>query len=263
MDFSAWVTMSALLVIGFAAGFLMHRSDFCMASAFRDVFLFKSYKLLRPLVLLVILSALLFELCRLAGVLPTYPFPWFAPPVGVSIFGGLVFGLGMVLAGGCVIGVLYKMGGGSLVAFVAFTGLLVGSALYAEIHTWWMSLAEQTSFPTKAVTLPQWIGVSSIAPILAFVAVGGFCCWRWLQAGLWIDTNEAAGFIPLWLTAVGLAVLGVSAVFFMRCSHGCDDILRQGCRLGGIMAHPRSSRHLALFYSNVDRKRATDRRIDA
>ena len=231
MDFSAWVTMSALLVIGLAAGFLMHRSDFCMASAFRDVFLFKSYKLLRPLVLLVILSALLFELCRLAGVLPTYPFPWFAPPVGVSIFGGLVFGLGMVLAGGCVIGVLYKMGGGSLVAFVAFTGLLVGSALYAEIHTWWMSLAEQTSFPTKAVTLPQWIGVSSIAPILAFVAVGGFCCWRWLQAGLWIDTNEAEGFIPLWLTAVGLAVLGVSAVFLCGVPMGVTTSYAKGAAL--------------------------------
>lgn len=231
MDITVWVVMAALLVVGIAAGFLMHRSDFCMASAFRDVFLFKSYKLLRPLVLLITLSALLFELCRLTGLLPTYPFPWFSPPVGTSIFGGMVFGLGMVLAGGCVVGVLYKMGGGNLMAFVAFIGLLVGSALYAEFHPWWTSLAKQTSFSTKAVTLPQWIGVSSLTPILAFVTVGGFCCWRWRQAGLWIDTNEAEGFIPLWITAVGLAVLGVLVVFLCGVPMGVTTSYAKGAAL--------------------------------
>jgi len=231
VDFSVWVVMVALSLIGLAAGFLMHRSDFCMASAFRDVFLFKSYRLLRALVLLITLSALLFELCRLTGILPAYPFPWFSPPVGVNFFGGMVFGLGMVLAGGCVVGVLYKMGGGSLMALVAFVGLLAGSALYAEFHPWWMALAKQTSFATKAVTLPQWIGVSPIAPIIVLVAVGGFFCWRWLRAGDWIDTNEAEGFIPLWLTVVGLAVLGVLVVFLCGVPMGVTTSYAKGAAL--------------------------------
>lgn len=231
MDFSVWIVMSGLLVIGVAAGFLMHRSDFCMAGAFRDVFLFKSYKLIRPLVLLIILSALLFELFRLTGILPSYPFPWFAPPAGVNIFGGMVFGLGMVLAGGCVVGVLYKMGGGSLMAFIAFLGLIAGSALYAEIHIWWRSLAKQTSFSTQAVTIPQWIGVSSIIPILAFVAIGGFFCWRWQRAGLWVNKNEAEGFIPLWFTAIGLAVLGALAVLLCGIPMGVTTSYAKGAAL--------------------------------
>jgi len=231
MDFSVWIIMSGLLVIGAAAGFLMHRSDFCMAGAFRDVFLFKSYKLIRPLVLLITLSALLFELFRLTGILPSYPFPWFAPPAGVNIFGGMVFGLGMVLAGGCVVGVLYKMGSGNLMAFIAFLGLIAGSALYAEIHIWWRSLAKQTSFSTQAVTIPQWIGVSSIMPVLAFVAIGGFFCWRWQRAGLWVNKNEAEGFIPLWLTATGLAVLGALAVLLCGIPMGVTTSYAKGAAL--------------------------------
>ena len=137
MNITVFLVMSGLLIIGFLAGFFMHRSDFCLAGAFRDLFLFKSYQLIRPLVLLLTLSAMLFEVCRTLGLLPVYPFPWFAPPAGMNIIGGAIFGLGMVLAGGCVVGVLYKMGSGSLLALIAFVGLVSGSALYAEIHVWW------------------------------------------------------------------------------------------------------------------------------
>lgn len=212
MDISVWVVMSGLAVVGLLAGFLMHRSDFCMAGAFRDIFLFKSLRLVRPLVLLVTLAALLFEFCRLAGVLPTYPFPWFGPPAGVNVFGGMVFGLGMVMAGGCVVGVLYKLGGGSLLALVALLGLLSGSALYAEMHTWWVPLARQTAFATAAETLPQWLGIPATGPVLVLAALGGYCCWRWWQAGHWARRNAAQGFIPLWATAGGLAVLNTAAV---------------------------------------------------
>lgn len=212
MDVPVWVVMSGLAVVGSLTGFLMHRSDFCMAGAFRDVFLFKSLRLVRPLVLLVTLTALFFEFCRLAGVLPVYPFPWFGPPTGVNFFGGMVFGFGMVLAGGCVVGVLYKLGGGSLLALVALLGLLSGSALYAELHAWWVPLARQTAFATGAETLPQWLGIPATGPVLVLAGLGGFCCWRWWQTGHWARRNAAQGFIPLWATACGLAVLNTGAV---------------------------------------------------
>lgn len=212
MDFPVWLVVSGLTVVGLLAGFLMHRSDFCMTAAFRDLFLFKSLRMARPLVLLVSFSALLFELCRLAGALPSYPFPWFGPPAGVNFFGGVVFGLGMVMAGGCVVGVLYKAGAGNQLALVALLGLLAGSALYAEIHEWWVPLASRTAFATSAVTLPQWFGLAASGPVIVLVMAGGFCCWRWRQAGHWADRNAAEGFIPLWMTACGLAVLNVGTV---------------------------------------------------
>ena len=231
MGFSVWVVMSGLMMIGMAVGFLMHRSDFCMAGAFRDVFLFRSYRLIRPLVLLASLSALLFELCRIADLLPVYPFPWFAPPAGVNIVGGVVFGLGMVMAGGCVVGVLYKMGAGNLLSLIAFTGLLVGSALYAEIHSWWLSLLRLTAFPTSAVTVPQLFGGSSTVLVLTGAAVGGLCCWRWRRDGLWVDRNAAEGFIPLWITATGLAVLGVLTVLLCGIPMGVTTSYAKGAAL--------------------------------
>jgi uncharacterized membrane protein YedE/YeeE len=202
-----------------------------MAGAFRDVFLFRSYRLIRPLVLLASLSALLFELCRLAGLLPADPFPWFAPPAGVNLVGGVVFGLGMVMAGGCVVGVLYKMGAGNLLALVAFLGLLAGSALYAEIHSWWLSLVRLTTFSTSAVTVPQLFGGSSTALVLTGAAIGGICCWRWRRDGLWVNRHAAEGFIPLWITATGLAVLGVLTVLLCGIPMGVTTSYAKGAAL--------------------------------
>ena len=123
-----------VITVGLMAGFVMHRSDFCLAGAFRDWFLFKDGRRLRALVLLMTVSAIGFELLRLTGGLPYYPFPWFAPPGLTNLLGGCLFGIGMVLAGGCVVGVLYKAGSGSMPAIVAILGLLTGSAVYAEFH---------------------------------------------------------------------------------------------------------------------------------
>ncbi len=212
MGVLAWVVMAALLLFGAVAGFLMYRSDFCMAGAFRDIFLFQSFNMIRPLVLLVTLSALLFELTHLLGWLPVYPFPWFSPPAGVNLIGGLIFGVGMVLAGGCVVGVLYKMGSGSLLAAIAFLGLLVGSALYAEIHPWWIAVAKQTVLTSGAVTLPQLLALPSAYVVLFLVAAGSFLCLRWQQAGFWRTRNSAEGFVPRWLTACALAFLGLLTV---------------------------------------------------
>lgn len=213
MDVSSGVVMMILLVAGALAGFLMHRSDFCMAGAFRDVFLFNSYKLVRPIVLLVALSAILFEISRLAGLLPYYPFPWFSPPGGGNIIGGMIFGVGMVMAGGCVVGVLYKFGGGNLLAGIAILGLLTGSALYAEIHPWWISFSKRFVFHSDAVTLPQLLSVPPTVTALLITLASVYLCVRWYRAGYWKIGSSAEGFIPYWMTAFGLAVLSLVVVF--------------------------------------------------
>lgn len=212
MDLSGGIFMVLMLGAGLIAGFLMHRSDFCMAGAFRDIFLFNSYKLIRPLVLLVALSAILFELSRLTGLLSYYPFPWFASPSGTNILGGMLFGLGMVLAGGCVVGVLYKLGAGNLLAGVAILGLFAGSALYAEIHSQWMGLSKMLVFPTSAVTLPQLLQISPTIVVLALVLLAGACVFKWYKGGHFRTDSLVDGFIPYWVTACSLAIIGFCVV---------------------------------------------------
>jgi uncharacterized membrane protein YedE/YeeE len=101
------------MLIGLIAGFFMHRSDYCVTRMFRDAIMFRDSFMLRAIILQIILTIILFEIARKTGYLPLYPFPTLASPSLVNIFGGVLFGIGMVLAGGCVVGTLYKMGSGS------------------------------------------------------------------------------------------------------------------------------------------------------
>lgn len=210
MPLSCWTVALTSLAVGLLAGFFMHRSDFCLAGAFRDLFLFRDPRRFRALVLLVTASALLFEIFRFAGRLPSYPFPWFAPPAATNLVGGCLFGIGMVLAGGCVVGVLYKFGGGSLPAALAIAGLLAGSAMYAEIHPYWDRLAKASTLGGEAVTLPQWSGLPPGWWVLVVVLVGGWFCWQWRLRGGWqMPAQHAEGYVPLWVTALMLAGLSL------------------------------------------------------
>ena len=171
----------------------MHRSDYCLAGMFRDLFLFRRVDKLRTLVLLVVVTMLLFEGARLLGLLPNYPFPLFYAPSAANVAGGLLFGVGMVLAGGCVVGTLYRMGAGSLISAVAFIGLIVGSAGYAEIFPFWSAFAKQTTFFPGKITLPQIIGVEPTVPVLLIAAAGGALVLRWQRQGAFRRATRGRG----------------------------------------------------------------------
>ena len=125
----------------------------------------------------------LFEGARLLGLLPNYPFPLFYAPSAANVIGGLLFGVGMVLAGGCVVGTLYRMGAGSLVSAVAFVGLIVGSAGYAEIFPFWSAFIKRTTFFPGKITLPQMLGVGPTVPVLLIAAAAGVLLLRWRRQG--------------------------------------------------------------------------------
>jgi uncharacterized membrane protein YedE/YeeE len=206
---AAWLAGLTSLGVGLLAGFFMHRSDFCLAGAFRDLFLFRSVRRLRALLLAMAASALLFEAARLAGWLPYYPFPIFAPPSLANLVGGCLFGIGMVLAGGCVVGVLYKFGGGSLFAGVALLGLVVGSALYAEMHVWWNGVSRALALHDRAITLPQLTGTRPAWWAAGLALCGGWLYRRWRPADIRQALPAAEGYVPLPVTALILAVLGL------------------------------------------------------
>ncbi|MDD2542625.1 MAG: YeeE/YedE thiosulfate transporter family protein, partial [Desulfuromonadaceae bacterium] len=173
------------LLIGLVAGFIMHRSDFCIAGMFRDFFLFRSLLKLRTLLLLIISSMVLFELARYLGLLSLYPFPLIGSPSLTNVIGGFFFGIGMVLAGGCVVGTLYKMGAGSVLSAVAFAGLIIGSALYAEIYPWWVSIASATTLSRGNVTIPQILNLPPLLLISIITIIASVYFLRWHRQGGW------------------------------------------------------------------------------
>lgn len=197
------------LALGLAAGAVMHRSDYCLAGMFRDLFLFRRVDKLRSLVLLVAFTMLLFEGARLLGLLPNYPFPLFYAPSAANLAGGLLFGVGMVLAGGCVVGTLYKLGAGSIVSGVAFAGLVVGSAGYAEIFPFWSAFIKQTTFFPGRITLPQILGVGPTVPVLLIAAAAGALLLHWRRQGAFHRNSAVAGDLQPWQAALLLSFISL------------------------------------------------------
>ena len=229
-----------MFLFGGIAGFVMHRSDFCLAGMFRDLFLFRSVAMLRVLLLLIVASMTLFELARLAGLLRV-PFPLFGAPSLVNPLGGALFGIGMVLAGGCVVGTLYKMGAGSLPSLLAFLGLLAGSALYAEFHPWWARLSRSTTLTTQ-VTLPQMLGIPPALPVAITIVVAAYVFRRWFRLGLLSQPAFAEGYLQPWKAALWLALLGLGSVLLVGMPFG---ITTAYAKMGGFFESLLFPRHVA------------------
>jgi hypothetical protein len=113
----------------------------------------------------------------------------------------------MVLAGGCVVGTLYKMGGGSILSLVAFIGLISGSALYAEFHSYWSGFARATQFSDK-VTLAQSLSLNPMWLIVPIIILGGILIKRWYDRGLLKEPAFAEAYLQPLHAALILSVIG-------------------------------------------------------
>lgn len=203
--------ISSGALLGFAAGVGMHRSDFCIAGMFRDLFIFRRLGMVRFLLLLVCVSMALFETARLVGLLPLYPFPLLGPPSLANVVGGFLFGAGMVLAGGCVVGTLVRMGSGSLLSLLAFVGLIAGSAAYAGIHPLWATFVSATRLGNGAMTIPQMLGVNPVSLVMAVCAVGLYFLQGWYRAGELHRPSAAEGYLQPWKAALLLSLVGLAS----------------------------------------------------
>lgn len=107
------------LGLGIVFGFALQRGRFCMNSAFRDIVVLKDYDLLKSVGVALLVSMVGFQILAMTGVITLNPKPllW-----GANILGGLIFGIGMVLAGGCASGITYRAGEGMVGAMVAIGG---------------------------------------------------------------------------------------------------------------------------------------------
>ena len=115
------------LIVGFIFGFILQSGRFCMNSAFRDIILLKEFKLAKAVAVSLAVLAVGFAIFAFAG--------WNLGPKDfkpvAAVVGGLVFGIGMVLAGGCASGTTYRVGEGMMGSFVAAIGLTVGALMTA------------------------------------------------------------------------------------------------------------------------------------
>ena len=121
--------MAILLAIlaGAGLGYILERGDLCFHSTLRGLIrqpphfeLFRAY-----LLALLVATPLIWSMTALGLIAPWIPpFVWQA-----NIIGGLVFGVGMVVAATCVTGLFYKLGHGMLGTLVALIFWAIGDIL--------------------------------------------------------------------------------------------------------------------------------------
>jgi uncharacterized membrane protein YedE/YeeE len=157
-------------------------------------------------------------------------------PIGWHlVVGGLLFGIGMVVAGGCVSGSIYRMGEGYVASWVSFFGLMIGLAFAAYTWNWWWNFSIADG---PRIWLPTYLGHAGalVATLLGLLAVYLLVLWWESRGGLTLPDSPFVGsddesfsaklgnslrrfFVHGWPITIGGAVLGFLNLLLFLNSH--------------------------------------------
>ncbi len=142
--------LGGILFFGLGFGYVLQRSRFCFVACFRDPFITGNTSLSRALVIALMVATLAFTFLLRAG------FEGDIRPAGWHTFiGGIIFGLGMVLAGGCATGTLTRAGEGHVQQWLVLGAFIAGSLWGAHDFGWWDQVFISRS---PLVFLPERLG---------------------------------------------------------------------------------------------------------
>lgn len=144
------------LLVGAALGIVMQRGRFCVTGMIRDIWLNNSWRNLVALLIVISVHAIGLAALTSTGVIsPDYS--TFAPLAVIG--GGVLFGLGIILAGGCASGTWYRSGEGLVGSWLALGMYALSAAAmkYGVLNDFYNAA---TSWDTGLTTLPELLGVS-------------------------------------------------------------------------------------------------------
>ncbi|WP_050616320.1 selenium metabolism membrane protein YedE/FdhT [Bacillus testis] len=126
--FAAGKTVLGIAALfGAAFGILIERGQICFTSAFRDLWVSGRATMTKAIAVGMFVSTIAtFIIIMYYGL---EPITKIAAPS--TFIGGLLFGLGIVLAGGCETGMMYRMMEGQVLYVVVFIGNVIGATFLA------------------------------------------------------------------------------------------------------------------------------------
>jgi uncharacterized membrane protein YedE/YeeE len=145
--------LAVFLLFGAAFGVVLQRSRFCLVSAFREPFLSGQSEHARAAALALILCMIGFSILKTTDLKDAteWVFPSF---LHGALFGGTLFGIGMVIADGCGAGSIWRAGEGHVKLWVAVFFFAIGASLMRR----WLVSTELVSQLGSALFLPNLMG---------------------------------------------------------------------------------------------------------
>ncbi|MBG7586981.1 YeeE/YedE thiosulfate transporter family protein [Rothia kristinae] len=192
------------LGIGILLGIIMQRGRFCVTGMLRDIFLQRSWRGFTALLVVISVHGLGLALLTATGAI-TPEYPAFAP--AAVVIGGLVFGLGIVLAGGCASGTWYRSGEGLVGSWVALalyatSAAVMKSGPLSGFTTWMKSGTTGLTTIPEALGLPAWVFAVGLAVITR-------SRWPATAGPTRPAPSRAPGRRPTWQRPLGLWSAGI------------------------------------------------------
>jgi len=171
--------VGGLLFFGFLIGMIMHRSRFCFVRAFREPFMTGEAEMVQAVAISLLIYGLFTTLIKFNYIQDPmmdvyHPF-WIG-----SLSGGIIFGIGMLLAGGCASSTLWRAGEGH-------TKLMVTLVSFALTNSAVFSLLSKMGIRDKLGTsylLPKLVGWQFTVPIFILIIL------VWVVIANWNEKTE-------------------------------------------------------------------------
>lgn len=170
----AYTEIGGLLLFGAAFGIILQRCRFCFVRAFRDPFMTGEATIAKAIALSIIIGSIGLTVLKWTGFRPEslYVIPafWWG-----SLAGGIIFGIGMVIAGGCGSGTLWRVSEGQFKLWAAlFTFATTNSLMNVLLRTtgWRQKLG-------RAVFLPNIFGWGGSILFIAFILLLWYLLVTW------------------------------------------------------------------------------------
>lgn len=186
-----YTVIVAYMWIGLAYGVCLQWGRFCFASAWRDFIAVRVTRMAVGLMMAFVMLSISITIMEITGYSTFH-----AMPFGVhELVGGILFGIGMVLAGGCATGTLYKFGEGSFVSATALFGMVFGQALFVSQKV--VIGTREISFDTVVYAYINKLSSFRIADLLQ-----GSDAYRFLVGSVFLNT-----LVPVILFLVAVYIL--------------------------------------------------------
>ncbi|WP_038057146.1 YeeE/YedE thiosulfate transporter family protein [Thermodesulfobacterium hydrogeniphilum] len=156
-----------ILAILAVMGIVLQKSRWCMLNAFKEPFFSEKTQMSQAVIIALLIATTGIGILKMQGLIKN-PYLYVFPAFGwTAVAGGILFGIGMMLAGSCSASLLWKFGEGDIKAFIT---LLFFSITYA-LNSFLIEKFGDTLFKGEKVYLPDYLTYYGAFGILVLILV--------------------------------------------------------------------------------------------